>query len=559
MGYEFVILFGCSNDEWFGIEGGIMSIALRIILLIVLAIAGLIGVGGFALYEMASINQGIRDINQMTLPSISTLQSAQTAFLRLRPPLLTMLVVTDPQKVAGLEKEFAQNMDQLRGALKDYEKLTSDPRDRELLTRDNQMYADYLAFSEKYIGAIRQGKPDEALKISGQAKAVVDGLSNALVEHGQYNQELAVKGGKEADATYGSSKTWVVSAIVLVSLLVAGIGFVIYSHVSGSLDKMVGMFLRIEKSLDFTTRLDVKGKDEIANVSHAFNGLLDRLQQSFRQIAAHADSVSSAASRVSTAAHQMSISSSQQSDSASSMAAAVEEMTVSVNHVADRAEDARKLSTEAGRVALNGESVISDTVQSINGIAHTVQSASGQLTELELQSEKISSIVAVIKEIADQTNLLALNAAIEAARAGEQGRGFAVVADEVRKLAERTGLSTQEIAATIQQMVAGSQAAVKSIQSVEGAVEAGVGFAEQASSSMQEIGSGSRDTVAMVSDITNSIREQGVASTQIAQQVERIAQMTEENSAAAQSTSDTSEQLAQLAKELQEIVSQYRV
>jgi len=536
-----------------------MSIALRIILLIALAIAGLIGVGGFALYEMASINQGIREINQMTLPSVSTLQSAQTAFLRLRPPLLTMLVVTDPQKVAGLEKEFAQNMEQLRGALKDYEKLVSDPKDREMLVRDNQMYADYLAFSEKYIGAIRQGKPDEALKVSGQAKAVVDGLSNALVEHGQYNQELAVKGGKEADATYESSKTWVVSAIVLVSLLVAGIGFVIYSHVSGSLDKMVSMFLRIEKSLDFTTRLEVKGKDEIANVSHAFNGLLDRLQQSFRQIAAHADSVSSAASRVSTAAHQMSISSSQQSDSASSMAAAVEEMTVSVNHVADRAEDARKLSTEAGRVALNGEGIISDTVQSINGIAHTVQSASGQLTELELQSEKISSIVAVIKEIADQTNLLALNAAIEAARAGEQGRGFAVVADEVRKLAERTGLSTQEIASTIQQMVAGSQAAVKSIQSVEGAVEAGVGFAEQASSSMQEIGNGSRDTVAMVSDITSSIREQGVASTQIAQQVERIAQMTEENSAAAQSTSDTSEQLAQLARELQEIVAQYRV
>jgi len=536
-----------------------MNIAMRIVLLIALSVAGLIGLGGFSLYQMATINKGVRETNEITLPSIRTLETAQVAFLRARPRLLSILLEVDPDKRANDEKQFRERMAEMNSALGDYEKLTSDDRDRELLARDKRTAEAYAGFAEKFLAVARQGKREEAMQISANAAETVNALSVALVEHGKYNHEVAAREAAAAYDIHSRATTLVITAVVLVGLIVAAIGFIIYRHVAGGLADMVNMFARVESDLDFTQRLAVKGQDELARVSAAFNGLLERLQQSFRQISSRAESVNSAAQKVSTAAHQMSVASQYQSEAASSMAAAVEEMTVSVNHVADRAEDTRRLASNAGAVAQKGEGIISETVQSINGIAQTVQSASGQLTELEQQSEKISHIVSVIKEIADQTNLLALNAAIEAARAGEQGRGFAVVADEVRKLAERTGQSTQEIAATIQQMVAGSQAAVRSIQTVEGAVTAGVGYAEQASSAMQEIGSGSADTVGMVSDITSSIREQGVASTEIAQQVEKIAQMTEENSAAAQSTSNTSEELVKLAQEMHQIVAQYRV
>ncbi len=536
-----------------------MSIAIRIVLLIALSVAGLVGLGGFSLYQMASINKGVRETNEMTLPSIRTLEAAQIAFLQARPRLLSILLESDADKRANDEKQFRDRVVEMNAAFSEYEKLISDDRDRELLVKDKQTAEAYGAFAEKFLAVARQGKREEAMQISASAAETVKALSVALVEHAKYNQELAAKEAQIAYEVHGRATTLVITAVILISLLVAAIGFIIYRHVAGGLGEMVDLFARVESELDFTKRLHVKGQDELARVSAAFNGLLERLQQSFRQITSRAESVNNAAQRVSTAAHQMSVASQYQSEAASSMAAAVEEMTVSVNHVADRAEDTRRLASNAGAVAQKGEGIINETVQSINGIAQTVQSASGQLTELEQQSEKISHIVSVIKEIADQTNLLALNAAIEAARAGEQGRGFAVVADEVRKLAERTGQSTQEIAATIEQMVAGSQAAVRSIQTVEGAVGTGVGYAQQASSAMQEIGSGSADTVGMVSDITSSIREQGVASTEIAQQVEKIAQMTEENSAAAQSTSNTSEELVKLAQEMHQIVAQYRV
>jgi len=309
---------------------------------------------------------------------------------------------------------------------------------------------------------------------------------------------------------------------------------------------------------DLTVSVQSRPGDE-SSLLAAMRQMQESLRQIIGQIHQIVQEVASNTSQMSSFSSQVSVGSDRQSDAAGAMAAAVEEMTVSVSNVASNAEGVRDIAAEARSLSEAGGGIVQSAITDINRIADSFSQSSALIQTLSTQTEQISSIANVIKEIADQTNLLALNAAIEAARAGEQGRGFAVVADEVRKLAERTSQSTQEIATMIAAIQSSTQGAVQGMEAGSAQVGQGVRMAAQAGDSMIRIAASTRKVLDAAAEISAALREQNAASNLIAQNVEQIARMADENGAAVKEVAQEAARLESLADNLKTSVGMFRM
>jgi methyl-accepting chemotaxis protein len=248
-----------------------------------------------------------------------------------------------------------------------------------------------------------------------------------------------------------------------------------------------------------------------------------------------------------------------QADSASSMASGVEEMTASISQISDRAGEARQMSEDAGSKSSASGAVVKQSADEMRNISESVTEASQKISALELAATEISTIIKVIRGIADQTNLLALNAAIEAARAGEQGRGFAVVADEVRKLAERTGQSSQEIGIMVERIQGITREAVEGMSANVAQVNQSAGLAQETGQSISDIQAATQCVLAAVNDMASALSQQSSASHDIARGVENIAQMTESSAAVMVQASVLAGRLEHSASELDNMVGRFKL
>ena len=554
-----------------------MNIKQKLILLLAAAIIALLTVGGFGLRGIVIEQEAIEDIGGNRMPSVVALLSFKESVTNLSRSTYQSLTLSSsmtPDKkrseIDVIKQRKTEANKALAEATKKYEATPADATEQALWNETKQNLAKWLDMETLIVRAedrASKATTDEAFsaqineirELIGQRRAITKSLNDNLQKVIDLNLAEGDKSFKMAQQAASQAKLAEIIVFAVATALIIGFGLSILGAIMRPIGIARDTVVEIATTNDLTKRVAYNASDEIGSMVSALNRMLEKVQTSMHSIQDSMGEVKGAVSALSIASNEVATSSASQSSAAASMAANIEELTVSINTVSDSAGDARKLATESADISEEGGQIIQRTVDEMSTISDMVSRASGVIESLGKDADQISAVVQVIKDVADQTNLLALNAAIEAARAGEQGRGFAVVADEVRKLAERTTKSTLDIAGMVDTIQQSANKAVGEMQQVVGQVAQGRELANNAGLRMNNIRQSAQHVTAAIVDISSALKEQSIASQDIARHVENIAQMTDENHAAADHTADSARRLDTLSQDVAQVISSFRV
>jgi methyl-accepting chemotaxis protein len=346
---------------------------------------------------------------------------------------------------------------------------------------------------------------------------------------------------------------------VVIVVIGAGVGIFFASSMTRPIISLSKTMKDVEENNDLTIRSNINSKDELGDMSRAFNGMLEKFEALIQQVSSSSVQLATASEEVSAVAQESARNVEQQRMETDMVATAINEMTATVHEVAQNAQNASGAAASADNEAQSGKAVVQETSKVIEQLAVEVEDAAIVIHGVEEDSESIGTVLDVIKNIAEQTNLLALNAAIEAARAGEQGRGFAVVADEVRTLASRTQESTAEIEAMIVKLQTGSKQAVEVMEKGRNQAQKGAEMAKEAANSLDAIVSSISSINDMNTQIAAAAEEQSAVSEEINKNVVNISQISEQTASGAEQTTVASTELSRLAVDLQSLIEQFKV
>ena len=394
---------------------------------------------------------------------------------------------------------------------------------------------------------------------NNQAREFLDNAELKLREISEMADEAMLTAAQASDENYAAARILVIVTIVLGVLIGLAVAWYIVNGIVRSINVVMGRAREIADGDLTGEALVVRSKDEIGQLTECVNEMSRSLNEVVGEVGSASREVAGAATEIAASSEEMATSMNEQSAQITQVSSAIEEMSASVVEVARKSAEAAENANQSGQVATEGGEVVKETITGMNAIAEAVKSGAASVEELGKRGDQIGQIIEVINDIADQTNLLALNAAIEAARAGEHGRGFAVVADEVRKLADRTTKATEEIAQSIQAIQKETGEAVQRMNAGTTEVESGVEKATGAGRSLEQIVSSAQEVASMIQSIAAAAEEQSAASEQVSRNIESISAATRQASEGTAQSAAAATQLSSKSEQLLALVGKFKV